>query len=277
MPDSTPLSYRPALRKPWRTVALTLPRNVRVYLTGRLALQVDERLVDQGDFVGQQGRAAFAYLTLERSRPVSRAELASVLWSDAPPVAFDVALNAVVSKLRGVLTAAGFPDSVLKSASGCYELRLPASTWVDLEAAADAIHEAETALQRDDPAHAYGPSAVAHHIARRPFLAGDESQWAESRRQKLRNILIRALECRSQVYLWNNEFALAVEAAREAVYLEPFRETGHQHLMRAHAGSGNTAEALQAYERCRKLIAEELGVDPSPATKALHMMLLKSV
>ena len=166
---------------------------------------------------------------------------------------------------------------MLASASGCYELQLPGSAWVDVEAAADAIHEAEVALRAGDHVRAYGPSAVAHHIARRPFLAGDDSRWAELKRQKLHNILIRALECRAQVYLCNNEFSLAVEAARDAVDQEPFRETAHQLLMRAYAASGNTAEALQAYERCRRLIAEELGVDPSPATKALHMTLLKSV
>jgi DNA-binding SARP family transcriptional activator len=242
-----------------------------------MTLEADERIVDQAAFVGQQGRAAFALLTLERGRPVARAELAAVLWSGDLPAAHDIALNAVISKLRGVLTGVGFPSAVLTGASGCYELQLPGSAWVDVEAAADAIHEAEAALRSNDHARAYGPSAVAHHIARRPFLAGDDSRWAESKREKLRNILIRALECRAEVYLWNKEFPLAVEAARDAVHQAPFHETAHQLLMRAYAASGNTAEALQAYEGCRKLIAEELGVDPSPATKALHMTLLKSV
>ncbi len=265
------------LRQPWRKIAVTLPRSIRVYLTGRLTLEAYERVIDQREFVGQQGRSAFAFLTLERGRPISHSELANVLWSDSPPPASDVALNAVISKLRRVLVDAGFPTSVLTSAPGCYELHLPGDAWVDIEAAADAIHEAETALRRDDPAGAYGPSAVAHHIARRPFLAGNESHWAESRRRTLHRLLMRALECRAQVYLWNNEHALAIEAAREAVDREPFRETAHQLLMRAHAASGNVAEALQAYERCRKLLADELGVDPSPPSKALHLTLLRSV
>lgn len=256
---------------------MTVPSNVRIYLTGRMTLEADDRLIDQGAFAGLLGRAAFALLTLERGQPVSRGELTTVLWSNTPPPAHDVGLNAVISKLRSVLTGAGFPSSVLSAASGCYQLDMPPSTWVDVEAATDAIHEAESALRAGDPGRAYGPSAVAHHIARRPFLAGDDSPWAEARRDKLRNVLIRALECRAQVYLWNNECSLAIEAAREVVSQEPFRETAHQLLMRAYAASGNTAEALQAYERCRKLIAEELGVDPSPTTKALHLSLLKSV
>jgi DNA-binding SARP family transcriptional activator len=45
----------------------------------------------------------------------------------------------------------------------------------------------------------------------------------------------------------------------------------------AHAAAGNTAEALLAYERCRRSIAEELGVDPSPATKLVYEGILRSV
>jgi DNA-binding SARP family transcriptional activator len=265
------------LPKGWHIVAVTLPSNVRIYLTGRMTLEADDRLIDQGVFPGLLGRAAFALLTLERGQPVSRGELTTVLWSNTPPPAHDVGLNAVMSRLRSALMGVGFPSSVLSAASGCYQLNLPASTWVDVEAAIDAVHEAESALRAGDPGRAYGPSAVAHHIARRPFLTGDDGRWAEDRRERLRNILIRALECRAQVYLWNNEYSLAVEAARDAVRQEPLRETAHQLLMRAYAASGNTAEALLAYERCRKLIAEELGVDPSPSTKALHVSLLKSV
>ncbi len=118
----------------------------------------------------------------------------------------------------GILVDAGFPTSVLTSAPGCYELHLPGDAWVDIEAAADAVHEAETALRRDDPAGAYDPSAVAYHIARRPFLAGNESHWAESRRRTPHRLLItRPRMSGAGVYLWNNEHALAIEAAREAV------------------------------------------------------------
>ena len=164
----------------------------------------------------------------------------------------------------------------LTSSAGCYELRLPGNTWVDVDVAAASIHEAEVALKRGDPAAAYGPSAVAHHIARRPLFAGDSGPKVEARREKLRGILVRALECRAEVYLWNREFTLAVEAAKDVVALEPFRETAHQLLMRGHAAAGNSAEALWVYERCRKLLSEELGVDPSRQTKAIHEEILRS-
>lgn len=239
-------------------------------------MEVDGTLIDVDAFPGHQGRLVFAYLVTERSRPVARAELVDLLWPSGPTAAWETALSALVSKLRTLFARVGLdnPDT-LSSAAGCYELRLRGDVWLDLEAAAEAIHEAETALKRADPRGAYGPSAVAHHIARRPFFPGDASTWTETRRAKLQSILIRALECRAEVYTWNNEHALAFEAARDVVTLEPFRETGYQLLMRAHAAAGNAAEALRAYERCRQLLADELGVDPSPQTKAVHLEVLQ--
>lgn len=252
--------------------------SLRIRLAGRLSLEAGECLFDQAEFPGIQGRIAFAFLTAERSRPVTRSELIEALWpADAPP-SCESALNAILSKLRGLLTRAGLDQSAtLVGASGCYELRLPADVWVDVEVAADAIHEAEVALRAGDPGRAYGPSAVAHHIARRPFLPGAEGQWLDAWRMRLRSILLRAVECRAEVYLWNSEFTLAAEAASELMALEPLRESGHRVLMRALAGAGNTAEALNAYEKCRRLIARELGVDPSKQTKAVYEALLASV
>jgi DNA-binding SARP family transcriptional activator len=252
--------------------------SVRIHLAGGISIEVDGNRVDQAAFPGQQGRLAFAFLVSERSRPMARSEFADVLWPTTPAPAWETALSAIVSKLRSVLGKVGLDAAAtLTSGAGCYELRLPGSVWVDLEVAADAIHEAEVALKAGDPGRAYGPSAVAHHIARRPLLPGESGHWVELRRDKLRSILIRALECRAEVYLWNKEFSLAVEVSKDVVVLEPFRETGHQLVMRAHAASGNTAEALWAYERCRKLLAEELGVDPSKQTKAIHLEVLQSL
>jgi SARP family transcriptional regulator, regulator of embCAB operon len=251
---------------------------LRIYLSGRIAIEAGETLLGPPEFPGQQGRAAFALLVGERGNPVARATIADALWPGEPPPSWSAALSSIVSRLRSLLTQAGLDGgAALTTGGGCHELRLPAGSWIDHEVATDAIHEAESALQAGDPARAYGPSAVAHHIARRPFLPGEEGRWFEERRERLASVLVRALECRAEVYLWNREHSLAVEVATEAVALRPFRETGYRLLMRAHAAAGNAGEALWVYERCRALMAEELGVSPSRDTQAVHSEVLQSM
>jgi SARP family transcriptional regulator, regulator of embCAB operon len=254
------------------------PATLRIHLSGRIAIDTGGTFLGPEEFPGQQGRAAFAFLVGQRQAPVSRSAVADAIWPSRPPPSWDTALSSIVSKLRSLLCRAGLDGTdALPGVGGCYELRLPRGTWVDHEVAADAIHEAEAALKAGDPARAYGPSAVAQHIARRPFLPGQEGHWFERRREKLAGILVRALECRAEIYLWNREYPLAVESARDVVALRPFRESAYRLLMRAHASAGNAAEALRVYERCRAVISEELGVNPSPDTQALHAQVLASL
>lgn len=251
---------------------------IRIYLTGRICIEAGGEIRGQRAFQSQQGRLAFAYLVCERTRPVTRTELAEALWSERLPPSWDTALSAIVSRLRALLSRTGLDGpGVLLGGSGCYELRLPDGAWVDVEAAVGGIHDAEAALKAGDPGRAYGPSAVALQVARRPFLPGEEGPWVERIRDKLASIQVRALECRAEVYLWNGEHALAAEAARDAAALEPFRESAYRLLMRAQAAAGNAAEALRTYERCRQVIAEELGVHPSRQTREVYREVLQSL
>jgi SARP family transcriptional regulator, regulator of embCAB operon len=248
---------------------------LRVYLTGEVQVEHGTRLLRESQLPGRQGRLAFAYLAAERERAVSQAELAELLWPEAVPASWTVAISAIVSKLRSRLAGAGLSRSeVLVQAFGCYQLRLPEGAWVDLEAAASALHEAEGALLVDSAKAAYGPALIATIISRRPFLPGEESPWAERRRVELADTLVRSLECLSHASAANGELALALAHAREVVRIEPFRESGYRLLMSLLRASGERAEAVRVYEQCRSILAEELGVSPSSETAALHRQLL---
>jgi DNA-binding SARP family transcriptional activator len=250
----------------------------RIYLTGRVLVEESGAvLLDEGRLMGRQGRLAFAYLVGERLRAVSRDELAEELWLGAAPPSWERSLSALISKLRALLASVGMPDDVaLTGAFGHYRLSLPADAWIDVEAASEAIDRAESALRADEPREAWGWAQVAYQISRRPFLMGEEGPWATFKRSELREVLVRAHECLSEPSIWGTEPAYAVKHAKEAVAMEPFRETGYQLLMRAHAAVGNRAEALRAYERCRSLLSEELGVPPSPQTEAVYLEILRS-
>ncbi len=248
-------------------------RPLRVYLTGTLEVETARGWLDLRPLPGRQGRRAFVYLARKRSSPVARDALADAVWGEALPPAWDRALSAVVSKIRTLFATSEEPLTV-NSGAGWYQLALPPGTWVDMEAATNAIDAAEGALRAGALNRAWGDALVAAAIGRRPFLPGDEGDWIERERTALRAVATRAVECLSELALETGEGTLAVRYAEEAIELEPYRESSYQRLMRAHVAMGNRAEALRVYLHWRQVLNEELGTDPAPETEALYLTLL---
>jgi ABC-type transport system substrate-binding protein/DNA-binding SARP family transcriptional activator/streptogramin lyase len=248
---------------------------LKVFLAGRVAVEADGVLIGEERFPARQGRILFAYLVAEQGRPVPRDELADALWGETAPATWEKALTVIMSKLRGLLAECGLDGAtVLTSAFGCYRLNLPEGSWVDIIAAADALREAEAALAADDLEHAKAVASQAASLARPPFLPGEEGAWVEGKRRELSDILRRALSCLAEASHRAGDEVEAAKWAEETIALDPYRETGYRHLMAAHAAAGNRAEALRVYERCRQLLAEELGAYPSPETESIYRELL---
>lgn len=250
----------------------------RIYLTGHVALEHGDRLIAENALPGRQGRLAFVFLVANRHRPITRAELIEVIWPGEPPPETESALSAILSKLRAFLKASALPaeQASIELRSGTIGIRLPLDTWVDLEAAANALDESDGALRARDGAKAWGAANVVVSIARRPFLADHEAPWIEARRAALRVLLTRGLQCLASASEMAEQPALAIEYTTEVLSLEPYRETAYQQLMRLHAGMGNKAEALRVFERCRQLLREDLGTSPSPQTEAVFLEILRA-
>src|SRR3954463_3520401 len=120
---------------------------LRINLAGRVSVRAGEQEIREERLAGRQGRLLFAYLVMERGRPVPRDELADVLWGASPPGTWEKGLTGLVSRVRAALAdSAVGGTAVLTNALGCYRLDLPDRTWVDLEVAAAASREAAAAL-----------------------------------------------------------------------------------------------------------------------------------
>jgi DNA-binding SARP family transcriptional activator len=240
----------------------------RLFLLGRLVFEAEGRRLEADQLPGRQGRVALAHLAMARSQPVARDRLASVLWGDRPPSSQEAALSAVVSKLRGGLARVGLGE-MLQTVAGCYVLRLPSDVWIDVEHAATELDRAEGALRRGEVEAAWASATVALAILRRPLLPGDDGDWVERQRTRLHGQRLRASDCLTEVWIARGEGRLAQHLAEEALEVAPLREASHRQLIQAHLVQHNRSEALLAYDRCRRLLVEELGVEPAPATLSL--------
>jgi YVTN family beta-propeller protein len=249
---------------------------LRITLAGRVSIHAGDGEIGEERLAGRQGRLLFAYLVVERSRPVPRDELAELLWGASPPATWEKGLTVLVSRLRSALADSTLDGAAaLRYALGCYRLDVPAGTWVDVEAAGTASRAAATALAEGQLDEALTLGAQALEVLRRPFLAGDDGVWVEAKRRELADIADEALAACVDANLAGGRPGEAARLAEEAVALQPFRESGYRRLMQAHVAAGNRAEALRVYDRCRRLLSDELGAYPSPETEAIFRELLK--
>jgi DNA-binding SARP family transcriptional activator len=244
----------------------------RVQLCGRFAVDINGSRIE-GTLPGRRGRVLFAYLVLNRGREVPRDELLMAGWGEEAPIEAGNALSVLLSKLRHGLGADRLRGRT------AVELLLPQATFVDVEAALEGAHRAESAIAEGRWAQAWGPAGIAYHVATRPFLTGLEAPWIDQWRRRLEEVRLRGLECFAAAGLGLGGAALAQaeERARMLTELAPYRETGHLILLEALERRGNVAEALRAYDRLRVLLREELGIAPSPTVQAVHRRLLQSV
>ncbi len=244
------------------------PHPLRIQICGVLVIERAEQRLDAG-LPGRQGRLLFTYLVVNRHRQVARDELAEALWREPDPAAVDARLNPLLSKLRRA-----FGTNVI---DGRFTLRLNLpDAWVDLEAAVDAIHRAESSVAQEDWTRAWGPVLTALFVAERGFLPGEDAPWIDQIRNQLTDLRLRALECyaAAELGIAGTELSGAVRAGRQLIQLAPLRESGYRYLMQALAAQGNLAEALTIYAQLCDCLREQLGVSPSPATRDLYQHLL---
>jgi SARP family transcriptional regulator, regulator of embCAB operon len=244
-------------------------RATRIQLCGRYVLELNGRRVEDA-LPGSKGRLLFAYLTLNRDRRVSRDELLTAVYGEDASPDQHPSLSVLLSKLRSAI------GHELLAGRSEIELVLPRDAFIDVEAAREALHRAESHIAAGEWAESWGPAGVAYHVARRPLLQGEDRPWLQEWRRRLEDIHVRGLECFAQARLGlgGPTLSQAEDCARRLIELAPYRETGHRILMEALERRGNVAEALLAYDRLRVLLRDELGVAPSPAVQSIHRRLL---
>ena len=241
----------------------------RIQLCGHFVAEIDGIRFEDA-LPGRRGRLLFAYLVLNRTRPLPRDELLMAGWGEDAPAEAGNALSVQLSKLRRGLGA----DRLRGRTE--IELLLPANTVVDTEAALEGAHRAETCIAQQRWAQAWGPAGIAYHVATRPFLVGLEAAWVDEWRRRLAEVRLRGLECfaAAGLGLGGPALAQAEERARMLTELAPYRETGYLILIEALERRGNVAEALRTYERLRLLLRDDLGVPPNASLRAVHQRLL---
>ena len=143
-----------------KLVAMAQTGETRIQLCGRLVVRLDGRRVEDA-LPGAKGQLLFAYLVLNRLRRIDRDELLIAVYGEEATPDHHPRLSVLLSKLRRVIG----PELLAGRAQ--LELVLPADAFVDVEAALEALHRAESHVAAGEWAEAWGPSGIAYHVASR--------------------------------------------------------------------------------------------------------------
>ena len=253
---------------------ITAADTVRVRVLGPLEVtDAAGRPVHVG---GQRVRALLILLALDAGRVVSARSLIDRLWPDQRPTDTVNALQSLVSRLRVALRRAGLPAGVLESSTVGYRLAVPAEAVDALAFEAGARAGRET-LASGDAAAAASLLRTALACWRGPALAdvaGEE--FAAVPAARLAELRDAALLDRIEAELALGEAGpVLIGELRALTAADRLAERPAGLLMRALAATGRQAEALAVYQRTRELLADGLGVDPSPQLDQAYLAVLR--
>ncbi len=205
-----------------------------------------------------------AYLAFHSEIPQSRAHLAGVLWPDSEGAQARTNLRRELHHLRALLGERTCLQ--VDGSSLCW--RSDPDVVVDVLEFRTAYHDTIAAIgsSHRDGVEAHGGRALA--LFRGPFLAGCYDDWALAVREELRRTCVDLCDKVVGYWLTHGDPASALVFARRRVLLDDLDEPGYRLLMKAQRATGDRAGAMRTYHRCASVLERELGIGPSPQTRA---------
>jgi WD40 repeat protein/DNA-binding SARP family transcriptional activator len=243
--------------------------SLRIELLGGFNLIGDDTVV--ADAATERLQALIAYLVLNRHSPQSRQQLAYLFWPDSEDAQARTNLRREIFNLRQMLPQA---DRFIAVENKLIQWRLDAPFTLDVAEFEQAIAQAEVASQASQIPAALSALKQAASLYRGKLMPTCYQAWIEPEQERLHQACIRVYEQLTQILQAQQDFSSSIQAAQGLIRIDPLHEAAYATLMQLHALNGDRANALQTYHRCMTLLQEELGVDPSAATREIYQRIL---
>ena len=221
------------------------------------------------------GRSVFAYLAMHRGRPIQRDLLAGSFWPDLPEGRAKRRLSHTVWQIQDVVSQGSASHLAVTPDTLAFDTSLP--YWLDTEEF-DHCFEASTGSGPEAGPLATLDSAALRscvELYRGDFLAGYFDDWLVVEQDHYRQRFLVALDRLVVVSKANGAYEDALAYARRLTNHDPLSEAAHQEVMRLYLLLGRTTKAVQQFERCRAVLSEELGTEPSTQTVDLYQRIIR--
>ncbi len=244
---------------------------LRVHLFGGVRVERDN--LDGDLHLTRRVQALLAYLLLQ-PRPHPREVLADLLWGEQDASRARSCLSTTLWRLRRALADGGYTDNLLVTTpAGEVGIDREQGVWLDV-----ATFESEARRVMRQPPNAATATNVAAlegalHLYTGDLLEGFYDDWALRERERIRSLYLSSLHYLLRYYQHQGDSARALTYGTGILDLDPLREDIHRAVIRLYLAAGQRTQALRQYDACRRLLAEELGIDPMPETQRLLPLL----
>lgn len=247
---------------------------LRVYTLGRFGLSVDGCSLPTQRWHRKKALTLLKVLIGHHGETVHRDRLIECLWPDADERRGCERLKVTMHFLREQLRAAGMGTDIVNVTGAGYTLK-PEALWLDCEAFKSFFKDGRLLEERGRSQDALAQFEKAERLYRGDYLPEDlYADWCAEERACLREVYLDVLAHLVEGYLERGDHERAAEFCHLGLAREPYREGFHRALMICLDRLGQHERAIAQYQRCRRLLEAELGVEPAPETQRIYRELI---
>ncbi len=247
---------------------------LRLYCMGRFQVVVDGEEVPVSRFRRSKAVTLLKYLAAHRGKRIHREALMELLWPGADPAASRVNLRVVLHDLRRALGAGGANGrlSLVGSHDDLVSLDPSDFVWVDAEHLDRRAQRAAQLTAEGRSGEALEAYRDAGSLYAGEFLEDEPYvDWCLFERERLKEVYLNILRQTASLLVDVGEVEEAIECHRKALQVDRGREEVHRLLIGLLWKAGRRDEAIRQYERCRRVLWEELEAEPAPETEAARL------
>lgn len=253
--------------------------SIRIQTLGPFRVWLIDKLVVSNKQPAQKFQDLLKVLVTKREHVVPADQLMDLVWPDLAPRSAANSLRVAISHLRRILQPDlrhGIDSVYILTCEQGYYFRGGSDCWIDVEVFLQAA-----AKGKEDERQAQWESAVAAYQLARGLYRGDYleenfyAEWTIATREHLREVYLDVLARLAECHARQGHYQHALEACGQVLAVDPLRESVYRQEMIYHYRLGQRDQALRAFERCKRVLVNELGVDPMPETVNLHVQILR--
>ena len=242
---------------------------LRIHLFGGFLLERGESSLPP--IASRAGRSLFAYLVMNRDRPLQRDYVAGTFWPELPDGRARRRLSHTIWQIQDVVNTGTVSHLDVTSDTLAFDTSIP--YWLDVEEFNRNV-AASGAGDRSEFRDAARLRASVE-LYRGDFLAGYFDEWVLVEQDDYRRRYLTALRRLVEATKAEGAYEEALSFARRLTHHDPLSEEAHQEVMRLSFLMGRVNDAIEQFERCRSVLEEELGAEPSAPTVAIYEKILR--